>query len=165
MKISLSEVAASRGQKLDFDYELDLSAEEVGFEKPFQSPVRLHGSLDTSTGVNRLDAVIEARVTQACARCLTPVTRDKRLEVSLMLVRQVDNDELDDMVLVESDEVDLDELLVPELILDMDMVVLCREDCKGLCPKCGKNLNEGDCGCDRREIDPRLQKLHDLLNR
>ena len=165
MKISLSEVAASKSQKIDFDYCLDLSQEEGGFEKPFREPVHLVGSVASKRGASQLDAVIEARCTQACARCLTPVTYDKRLEVSLMLVRRVDNDELDDMILVESDEVDLDELLVPELILDMDMVVLCREDCKGLCPKCGKNLNEGDCGCDRREIDPRLAKLQTILNK
>ena len=72
-------------------------------------------------------------------------------------------DEMDDIIYVESDEVDLDDLLVPELILDMDIAVLCSEDCKGLCPKCGKNLNEGDCGCDRRVIDPRLAKLQELL--
>ena len=59
----------------------------------------------------------------------------------------------------------LDEILIPELLLDMEMTVLCREDCKGLCPKCGKNLNDGDCGCDRREIDPRLAVLQEFLDR
>ena len=50
-----------------------------------------------------------------------------------------------------------------ELLLHMELTVLCKEDCKGLCPKCGHDLNEGDCGCDRREIDPRLQKLTQLF--
>ena len=52
-----------------------------------------------------------------------------------------------------------------ELILDMETSVLCQEDFRGLCPKCGKNLNEGDCGCDRREVDPRLSKLQELLGK
>ena len=43
------------------------------------------------------------------------------------------------------------------------MAVLCREDCKGLCPKCGANLNRGECGCSRREIDPRLAVLQRIL--
>ena len=45
----------------------------------------------------------------------------------------------------------------------MEMAVLCREDCKGLCPHCGKDLNEGPCGCEPRQIDPRLEALKKLL--
>ena len=44
------------------------------------------------------------------------------------------------------------------------MKVLCREDCKGLCPVCGKDLNDGDCGCDRTERDPRFESLRALFN-
>ena len=69
----------------------------------------------------------------------------------------------DDMLAIRSDELELDEVLIPELILDMEMAVLCREDCKGLCPKCGANLNRGECGCSRREIDPRLAVLQRIL--
>lgn len=154
---------ASREQRLDFDYDIDLSSEEIGGERPFPEPVRAVGSVETKSGITRLNARIEAHVVTACARCLTPVEYDKDVDVSLILTRSVDNDEMDDIIYVESDEIDLDDLLVPELILDMDIAVLCSEDCKGLCPKCGKNLNEGDCGCDRRVIDPRLAKLQELL--
>lgn len=165
MKISLGEALASKTQRVDFDYTVDLSEEEIDLEHPFLSPVRLHGYLDVQGGINRLEAEVEAHVTRACARCLEPVEYDKKVPVSLILTRKVDSEELDDIIYVESDEVELDELLVPELFLDMETVVLCREDCKGLCPKCGKNLNYGDCGCDRREIDPRLAKLQELLKK
>ena len=50
------------------------------------------------------------------------------------------------------------------LLLDFPTRVLCSEDCKGLCHKCGKDLNEGDCGCDHREIDPRFAVLQQLLD-
>lgn len=163
MKISLGEVMSSKRQKIDFDYYIDLSSEEVGYEKPFKAPVHIMGSLEQRSGANVLNATIETRVFTACARCLAPIEYDKSLDVSLMLTRKIDNDEMDDIVFIESDEVDIDELLVPELVLDMDMVVLCSEDCKGLCTKCGKNLNEGECGCDRKVIDPRLAKLQELL--
>ena len=56
-------------------------------------------------------------------------------------------------------------LMVPELIMDMEMAVVCTEDCKGLCPKCGKDLNEGECGCNRKEVDPRLACLAALLEK
>lgn len=165
MKISLGEALASKTQRVDFDYTVDLSGEEIDLEHPFLSPVRLHGYLDVQGGINRLEAEIDAHVTRGCARCLEPVEYDKKVPVSFILTRKVDSEELDDIIYVESDEVELDELLVPELFLDLETVVLCREDCKGLCPKCGKNLNYGDCGCDRREIDPRLAKLQELLKK
>ena len=50
---------------------------------------------------------------------------------------------------------DLDEILTTAFVLNMDSKLLCRPDCKGICPRCGKNLNEGACSC-RPEIDPRL---------
>ena len=48
--------------------------------------------------------------------------------------------------------------------MDMEMAVVCDEDCKGLCPKCGKNLNQGECGCVVKEVDPRLAVLQKFLD-
>ena len=87
--------------------------------------------------------------------------------MDFLLVKELEGEEddlRDDLYLVESDTVELDEILVPELILDMEMTVLCREDCKGLCPKCGRDLNLGLCGCVTREIDPRLAVLQKFLD-
>ena len=58
----------------------------------------------------------------------------------------------------------LDELVEEELILNLPSKNLCRKDCRGLCPKCGKNLNEGLCGCRSDTIDPRLEVLRQLMN-
>ena len=107
---------ASREKRLDFDYDIDLSSEEIGGERPFPEPVRAVGSVETKSGITRLTARIGAHVVTACARCLTPVEYDKDVDVSLILTRSVDNDEIDDIIYVESDEVDLDDLLVPERI-------------------------------------------------
>ncbi|MCD7905534.1 MAG: DUF177 domain-containing protein [Clostridiales bacterium] len=59
---------------------------------------------------------------------------------------------------------DLEPLVYAELLLNFPMKNLCREDCKGLCIKCGHNLNEGDCGCDRFIGNPEFEKLKFLLN-
>ena len=67
-----------------------------------------------------------------------------------------------DIVLLEAGTVDVGELARTAFILGMDTKTLCSEDCKGLCPRCGANLNEGLCGC-KREIDPRLAALAKLL--
>lgn len=167
MQIRLQDLASLPGRCLCFDYTTDLSQEEVSFEHPFPQPVRLRGSVTDHSGVITLSAQAEARVHTHCARCGRPVEYDKATPVDFVLVRSLANGEdeqSDELFLVDSDTVELDDILIPEFILDMEMTVLCREDCKGLCPKCGKNLNEGPCGCDLRQIDPRLAVLQKLLD-
>ena len=58
----------------------------------------------------------------------------------------------------------LDELVEADLILSLPFKNLCREDCRGLCPICGKNLNEGLCGCRPQTADPRLEILRQLID-
>jgi uncharacterized protein len=60
---------------------------------------------------------------------------------------------------------DVDEELLEMLEMDFPTKILCREDCAGLCPKCGKNLNLGTCNCVTKEIDPRLAPLAKLLEK
>ena len=79
------------------------------------------------------------------------------------VVRQEKQDmENDDIVLLDHDEVDLADLAGTAFILDMDTKTLCSEDCKGLCPGCGVNLNYEKCRC-KKEVDPRLAALAKLL--
>lgn len=167
MLIHLRDLAATPSHRVRFDYTTDLSKEEVGFEYPFRQPVRLAGEITDAAGAVTLRAVVQAHVTTRCARCGEPVEYDKETPVEFLLVKEIagqEEQELpDDMLAIRSDELELDEVLIPELILDMEMAVLCREDCKGLCPKCGANLNRGECGCSRREIDPRLAVLQRIL--
>lgn len=166
MLIHLRDLAAMPSHRIQFDYTTDLSKEEVGFEYPFRQPVRLTGQVTDASGAVTLRAAVLAHVTTRCARCGETVEYDKETPVEFLLVKELpgeDSDLPDDMLAISSDDLELDEVLIPELILDMEMAVLCREDCKGLCPKCGANLNRGDCGCDRREIDPRLAVLQKFL--
>lgn len=166
MKISLKELAFAAGNQICFDYNIDLSKEEVNFDFPFQEPVRIHGCISDNAGVVSLDGEIRAMVHTRCARCNDPVVYEKETEVHFILAKSLSSkeEESDDILVVAGDQVELDDILVAELILEMEMAVLCKEDCKGLCPKCGKNLNEGECGCCRKEVDPRLACLASLLN-
>ena len=167
MQIRLQELATMPGHRARFDYTIDLSQEEVGFEFPFQQPVRLEGEVSDDAGAITLSATVYAHVTTRCARCGRPVEYDKETDVEFLLVKELEGEEedlRDDVYLVESDAVELDDILIPELIMDMEMSVLCDEDCKGLCPKCGKNLNQGDCGCVVKEVDPRLAVLQKFLD-
>ena len=70
----------------------------------------------------------------------------------------------DEYIVCEGDGLDLEELVIADVILSMPAKLLCREDCKGLCPTCGINLNKESCGCDKKKVDPRLEALRALLD-
>ena len=61
-------------------------------------------------------------------------------------------------------ELNLDRMVHDEILVNWPDKVLCRENCKGICPVCGQNLNDKDCGCDRVVLDPRMAKFQDIFN-
>jgi uncharacterized protein len=106
-----------------------------------------------------------------CARCLAPVDGvfsldfERTVATEGMLTEQQADEMADEYVVLHGKELDVDEPLREELLLGFPLRLLCSEDCPGLCPKCGKSLKGGDCGCPKKEIDPRLAVLAQLLNK
>lgn len=104
-----------------------------------------------------------------CDRCLTPV----EYEVDVSGVRHIDlhvektagDDELDESFYVDGFYLDVDKLLYNEILIGWPTKVLCGEDCKGICSECGQNLNEGDCGCSKESLDPRMSVVRDLFEK
>jgi len=109
-----------------------------------------------------------------CRRCLKPVSLEEQID---LLRSYVPADQIraqhehrggtDDAGAVDEEsyegkEIDLKPAVREQVLLQIPGSPLCREDCKGLCPKCGKDLNEGDCGCDRAVLDPRWAVLKGL---
>lgn len=81
-----------------------------------------------------------------CNRCLTLTRKELCHNISHVIVNKLnDEEDFEDYIVIEGDELDLDELIYSDIILLTPTKFLCKEDCKGLCPTCGKNLNEGDC--------------------
>lgn len=146
------------------EYDLDLSGMELSGVKPFCAPVKVRAQLKSFAGSVDLEAHLMYTVAMPCDRCFEMTTRESIRSFSHTLVRELSSEEDDDAYIVVSNErLDLDELLTEDILLDMPSKFLCSPECKGLCPSCGKNLNEGECGCDQRRVDPRLEILKDLL--
>lgn len=164
MKLDLKRIAVTDGEALPFSYDTDLSKEEWNGEYPFRTPVHVEGEVRNHLGVLRLNATVRAQAETRCARCLAPVKVDLETPCSMILSADVQNDERDDIYQLEGDSVELDDIAVPAMLLEIPMTYLCRPDCKGLCPTCGSNLNEGPCGCSGRQIDSRLAVLQKLLD-
>ena len=92
-----------------------------------------------------------------CARCLDPVETKVPFEISRLADVEANKDEEgEDVFFFSKDHLDTDELILDELSLNIPMKVLCKEDCKGICLRCGANLNHGKCTCGDEETETRM---------
>lgn len=163
MIIDLKQIFELDGKELQFDYELDLSQVEMWGIYPFPTPVQIKGAVLNRTGMVSISYTAGYLLHTVCSRCLKDDTKQCEQLFSHKLAGELNDSDNDDYILVEDFKLDLDELATTDILLELPIKTLCSEDCKGLCPKCGTNLNEKDCGCDTRQIDPRLEALRKLL--
>ena len=152
----------SGGAERRCECELDFSGVELGGVKPFCAPVKVTARLRGFAGSVELQARVEYTMSMPCDRCAELVVRDYTKEFSHTLVRETEEDTAD-FITVPDERLDLDSLVLEDLLMDMPGQYLCKEDCKGLCPSCGKNWNEGPCKCGAPQTDPRLEVLRQLL--
>ena len=164
MKLNLREIIEIPNGSVPF--ECDLDGERLGFGSVvvYRSAPHAAGRVFNEAGVLRLEGELTADMLCICDRCGKEFESAKTMPLSAVIAEE-DGTNSDDpeLFFLDGDEIDLDEIISTLFILDMDMKLLCREDCKGLCPKCGKDLNLGPCGCGK-EIDPRFAVLEQLLD-
>ena len=134
----------------------------------FDTPLHVEGTITNTSGYIRMSLTLSVSYTASCARCLEDVSGSfsfdvERTVVTPKMAEDMTEDRIDELVVVEDGFLLLDELLTECLELSLPFRFLCSEDCKGLCQRCGKNLNEGPCGCEEKEIDPRLEPLRRIL--
>lgn len=125
------------------------------------SEIQVKGELEGKSGIVYLHVDVRFALSLDCDRCAAPYTEPHDYEIQHVLVTSLNDEKSDELILVDDFSLDLDELLVTDILLELPMKHLCREDCKGLCPKCGKNLNEGPCSCSTKAVDPRWAALLD----
>lgn len=140
---------ASHGEKsLDFSCDADLSAVCLWGGFPFKDPVLVTGRVVLRSGIYTLSYTAAFKMTGECARCLSPVANNISAEYEHTVLFKTRDGEIDDnFILAPGGELDLDLLVASDILLQFSGVMICRDDCAGLCQRCGKNLNNGDCGC------------------
>ena len=172
MKLDLRPLLAG-DRLLSFDYELllDIDPEDTTsflYGVSFPSPMKVVGDITNTAGYMRMSLEMSVDYVAECARCLSPVNGKFSLSLEKTvaprsLLLGLDEDKLDDYAIIEDGFLDMDEQLRTQLEMEFPLRFLCREDCKGLCQRCGKNLNDGSCDCSDKEIDPRLAPLQKIL--
>jgi uncharacterized protein len=136
----------------------------AGLDFVLTGPLRVRGRLHAA-GEGRFywDALLSTQVAAQCRRCLAPVTVPVEAQIGALFARGPDAEDDPDAYPVRSDatEISLIPAVLEELILATPQYALCRENCRGLCPHCGHDLNAGPCGC-APATDPRWAALNAL---
>lgn len=137
-----------------------------------KEPLEIKGRVVKSELQVRVEGTLNTAAQISCNRCLSKVSVKLKNEFDVLYVPESTNDIADTLELNEDDltlsildgnVIDIDELAVEQVYLALPSRVLCKDDCLGLCPKCGKNKNNESCTCDEEEVDTRWAALKDLL--
>ena len=165
MRLELRDVILVPDAEKSFQCQVDLSDLEFYGRKPIVRPVLAQGSVVNHAGALVLNGTARSELDLVCDRCGKEFSREKVVALDMLLADELEQEDSEDEIfLLDGNELDLDELVTTAFVLAMDTKNLCSEDCKGLCAKCGADLNLGPCGC-RPEVDPRLAALAQLLDK
>ena len=166
MLLGLSDIIHSPGASLSFSERVDLSDLLFGTCYPVSEPVVIEGTVRNTADVLVMKGKITTCIHGVCDRCASDFTRDIVIPVDVVLVQELSNEENEDewVFPLEAESADLEDITRTVFVLNMDSKLLCKPDCKGICCRCGKNLNDGPCDC-RKEPDPRFAALQQLLDK
>ena len=169
MLIDLSRVLTHEGKKLNMTIEPSGGSyvcEMGSFPYVGENSVSLT-IMHTENQVIRLEGEGTITVLIPCSRCLEPVLVscpvDYDEEIDMKLSEEERIEALDESSFIQNKELDTDKLLHNEVLINWPMRVLCKEDCKGICSRCGANLNQGSCDCDTADLDPRMAVISDIF--
>lgn len=133
-------------------------------------PIKYSGVLYKLADELKLDLKINYLYNTCCDRCLKKLQKNVESFVVAYFIKDLsDLEDYDDAMTeyfkLDEAGIDLSDIIISQVIADTSTKTLCKDDCKGLCPKCGHDLNEGPCGCENEtEIDPRFEGLLNLFD-
>ena len=168
MFINLTEVLTNEDRVIARQAEAQISEVSVGSET-----YRVCGGTpvdfvftNTGRGRAKLEGKAEFTFEAACDRCLKPVKQ----KVALSFDREVwapdtaaDPSAYEEQPFMDGFQLNVEDLLISEIVTSWPMKILCKPDCKGLCPTCGRDLNTGMCDCDTFVPDPRMAAIKDIF--
>lgn len=163
MKLDISDII----RKKSFEKDIDITVEEseiLDGNEPikFLQPMRFIGKISINDGIIKLEGELCTKLKLICSRCLEEFEKPITLHIDEDFTTDDENKD-DENIFIDSDVLDITEILENNVMISLPMKKLCKEDCKGLCQNCGTNLNYKTCNCGNDDIDPRFAKLKDLF--
>lgn len=164
MVLNLKDVFLNDGEKVNAQFEVELKPITLDGIYPFDSDARVCAEAENKLGFVSLTLNVSFDYSRPCDRCGKALKRELKFSFDHRLVAGLSDSEDDDYIEVPDFELELDDLVVSDILLDLPGKYLCSENCKGLCPDCGCNLNDTECTCQKGNIDPRLEILKQLID-
>lgn len=169
MQLNLSELFTSEGKTKHYTLDIEMPqfhAPDGVYEIVEPEPVTLHVT-NLGERMLLLTGEVSFSLLIPCGRCLDSVKIPFHLTIERSLDMNLSKEEraeaLDEQPYLNGYNLDVDQLVGDELLLNLPMKVLCGEDCKGICNRCGVNLNHETCECDRTSLDPRMSVIQDIF--
>ncbi len=153
----------------EYFYQFNEPVEEIELEIPFYNNFSAAVKLSKIHNQIILDAELSANANFECDRCASLFSKEVKANYKMVYLFSSNGEETDSLNItylpVDSDKISLAGDFRDYLVLAIPMKKLCKDECKGLCYKCGKDLNEGECGCEKSQIDARWLPLNELKNK
>lgn len=161
--LELTEILDRPGASAPFSTDVDLTDLVYGTQKPL-SRVTAQGAVRNTAGVLVLKGVARVEITGVCDRCAADFSRQVDFPLDAVLSADASDEDDENVFPLEGGRADLEDIVRTTVVLNLDQQLLCRPDCKGVCFRCGKNLNLGPCDCTP-EPDLRMAALARLLKK
>lgn len=159
MILNIKEIFLTPGLSRSFAFDIPLR--DIGLDS--DEAAKITGTVSNRSEIVTLRFSAHLVALLACDRCLTSFELNRSYDFTHILVQELHSEDSDEFIPVPDYKLDVYELCRTDLALEVPIKILCKEDCKGLCDRCGKNRNESSCDCGHGEIDPRLSALSELL--
>ncbi len=151
MNLHLQKLNIEEGSSQSFPFE-ETSFQDLGTVTLLEPVTGTFFLANVGTGYH-LTGSFHTRVSQPCVRCLEPVEEEIDFSVSELYLLNGEETEQEDVFVLQSDELDVTDIVRQNLLMEVDEFPLCKEDCKGLCPVCGVNLNKTVCIHQQKESE------------
>ena len=163
--LTISQIIGKTGESMEVSFSENVE-NTMGYPDVvcFSEPVVIKGVLTNTKKGILFEADGNTEAVYLCSRCLERVKVPIQFNINEMFYPSGSVENEKEAETFCDDEMDLTDVIQRSILENLPMKVVCKEECKGLCPKCGKNLNEGDCDCNDTEFDPRLESLRTLFD-
>lgn len=164
MIIDLSDIIKDYGGRMNVSTSIEMDDTDfLGESFKFQKPLNIEGSIVNNTKSLEFSAKVEGEMQVHCARCSKPFIVPVKFRMNEILISEDGDSANDEAIVLSGEELDISDIVMNSFLMSVSGKYLCKDDCKGLCSKCGADLNNGDCGCDNEEIDPRWADLQKIM--
>ena len=164
MLIDVSQILKSFGESKEISGSIDFSEKTAPGAEPVFTALDFSGTVTNIGGPLEIKLAVSGTYEVLCSRCAKATQGSFGYDFTEILVSAEAEDitDRDDAVIFTGDTVDLSDIIMSNVLLSLPSTFLCKEDCKGLCPKCGTDLNEKTCDCED-DVDPRWEALKNFV--